>query len=423
MIRLIATIKKDLIILLRDRSGLALLFLMPAVLIIIMALIQDAPFRDYQEFKISLLLVNNDKGSVGKTITDSLKNSKIFKVRVTMISEAEVQHLITDDKYKIGIVIPSNATENLDLKVKQFVSNTVSSFGATNDTTKKTAAPLATAEIKIYFSGDIKKSLKSSMLSSIKEFSSKMEMETLLGYFKKELNSKSGGDDGKPGEFITIKEQSSAGSPNLNYQLNSVQHNVPAWTIFGMFFIVMSLAGSMIKERNDGSYLRLLTMPGSYFVIMTGKIAAYLLVCLLQCVLMLSIGIYLLPHLGLPQLVIGTNIPAIAAVALCSGLAATGFGILVGTVFSTHQQSSAFGAVSVVILAALGGIWVPVYVMPHAVRLMAEISPLYWGLSAFHDIFLKNGNIQSILPFLLKLLLFFAVTILAAYLFNKAKNR
>ena len=163
-------------------------------------------------------------------------------------------------------------------------------------------------------------------------------------------------------------------------------------------------------------------MPGSYLTVMTGKMIAYLMVCLTQCVLMILTGIYLLPLLGLPQLVIGNNIPAIGLVATCCGLAATGYGILIGTIFDTHQQSSTFGSVSIVILAALGGIWVPVYVMPEIVRVLATYSPLYWGLQAFQSLFLSTGNASDILFPSLKLLLFFIFTLSIAYFINKYKN-
>ena len=202
-----------------------------------------------------------------------------------------------------------------------------------------------------------------------------------------------------------------------------MQHNVPAWTIFGMFFIVISMAGSIIKERDDGSYTRILAMPGSYITVLAGKITAYLFICMIQCLLMLLVGMYLLPHLGLPQLVIGSSIYAIIFVALSTGLAATGYGVMVGTLFHTHQQASTFGAVSVVILAALGGIWVPVYVMPESIRMFAEFSPLYWALSAFHKIFLNSGGVQSILPYALKLLLFFILTLSIAFFYDKNKSR
>ena len=224
------------------------------------------------------------------------------------------------------------------------------------------------------------------------------------------------------GDFVNFNEVSTIDTPKEALQLNSVQHNVPAWTIFGMFFIVISMSGSIIKERDDGSYTRILTMPGSYITVLAGKITAYLFICLIQCLLMLLVGMYLLPHLDLPQLVIGTSVLAIVTTAICTGLAATGYGVMVGTIFSTHQQASTFGAVSVVILAALGGIWVPVYVMPDAIRMFSEFSPLYWALNAFHKIFLNQGTIITVLPYLLKLLLFFICTLLVAFIYNRRKQ-
>ena len=42
----------------RDIAGMLLLLLMPAFLIIIMAWVQDAPFKDYQEQRFDLLLTD-----------------------------------------------------------------------------------------------------------------------------------------------------------------------------------------------------------------------------------------------------------------------------------------------------------------------------------------------------------------------------
>jgi len=421
MLRLFSTIRKDLLILFRDRSGIAIMFLMPMALIVIMSVIQDAPFRDYQEMKIPILLVNSDKGVLGKTIEDSLKKSKLFDVNDSVISETEAKQIVAKGDYKIGIIVSANASEELNKKVEQFVSKTFASAGIPDLTQTADTLYETTPEIILYFSTDIKKSFKNSVQSSIKQFSSKIETQTLLDYFKKEFKKQNNDADNFTDEFISINEKNVMDGDAENLQMNSVQHNVPAWTMFGMFFIVISLAGGIIKEREDGSYLRILTMPGNYFTIMIGKISAYLIICLTQCLLMLMVGIYFLPLLGLPELVIGTNIFAIATLAVCSGLAATGYGIMIGTVFNTHQQSSTFGAISVVILAALGGIWVPVYVMPETIRVLAESSPLYWGLNAFHDLFLRAGTVQTIFPYLLKLLLFFCLTIVTSFFFNKIK--
>ena len=103
MLRLFATIKKEFLILVRDRSGLAILFLMPVGLVTLMAIIQDAPFRDYQEMKIPLLLVNNDKGELGKKISEGLTNSKIFDVKKYSGANEDARKLVANGEYQIGM--------------------------------------------------------------------------------------------------------------------------------------------------------------------------------------------------------------------------------------------------------------------------------------------------------------------------------
>jgi ABC-2 type transport system permease protein len=385
MLRLFATIVKEMLVLSRDKSGLAILFIMPVALVTIMALIQDAPFRDYQEMKIPALIVNKDNGELGKKIVEGLSDSKMFDITFSDSSSAYVKSMMQSGEFEMAIVIPENTGRELESKVNDFVNETLVSLGVAEANSVQPDSAGTKNRIEVYFKPGIKPSFKNMVMSSVKEVSSKLESESLLATFRNTLqteNTDTAAQEKEFGEFISF-DIIQTNANEEKHQLNSVQHNVPAWTLFGMFFIVISLAGSIIREREDGSYTRILTMPGSYLTVLGGKIISYLGVCLMQCLLMLGVGTTLLPLIGLPELVIGNNMTAIAASALCSGLAATGYGVLVGTLFNTHQQSSTFGSVSVVILAALGGIWVPVFVMPEPVQAIAEFSPLYWGLNAF----------------------------------------
>ncbi len=425
MLRLLATIRKELIILVRDKGGLAVMFLMPMMLITIMALIQDAPFKDYQEMKIPLAFVNRDNGKLGKSIEAGLKESKIFAINVKDFSEQELKQKVKGGDYEIGILIPEQATQRLEQHINDFVGKKLSAAGLGGAALSLDDKIDSAIDLKVVFAPTTKKSFKASIMGSLKQSASKLETQTLLAMFSRQLNRDTAATKEQPpmADFIDFRELNAIETPKEALQLNSVQHNVPAWTIFGMFFIVISLAGSIIKEKESGSYTRLLTMPGNYLTIMAGKISSYLIICLIQCALMLLVGIYLLPHLGLPRLVIGNNIPAIGVIAASAGLAATGYGIMVGSLFTSQQQSSTFGAVSVVILAALGGIWVPVYVMPEAIRMFAGFSPLYWALTAFHKIFLGDGDIKSILPYAAKLIAFFCATVSISFFYNKTHTR
>ena len=80
MRRLFASIYKEFLVLIRDRAGLAILFIMPLVLILIMTIIQDATFKTVKEVDISMILVNNDKDSLGEAISQGLYESEFFNI-------------------------------------------------------------------------------------------------------------------------------------------------------------------------------------------------------------------------------------------------------------------------------------------------------------------------------------------------------
>lgn len=421
MLRLYATVVKEFLVLLRDRSGLAILFIMPVALVTLMALIQDSLFRDHVEMRIPALVINRDGGLLGEQVLKGLQQSDMFEVDLKDTSDAFAKHMTENGTYEIALVIPDKASEKLKKRVTYFVAVTMQSMGITD------SIPAQKPEenfVEIYFRPGVKKSFRNLVMSSIQRVSNQLESQALIDAFREEFNS---GDVNTTevqepfGDFISFRVNDAGGERQAR-ELNSVQHNVPAWTLFGMFFIVISLSGSLIREREEGSYLRILTMPGSYTTVLFGKIIAYLAVCMVQFVLMISVGLFLLPLFGLPQLIIGNQALAILLTALCSGLAATGFGVLSGTMFHTHQQASVFGAVSVVILAALGGIWIPIYVMPGLLSTLAEFSPLYWGLTAFQVIFIGEGGLAMVSGYLFKLFLFFAITLLLSLLINNFRN-
>ena len=189
-----------------------------------------------------------------------------------------------------------------------------------------------------------------------------------------------------------------------------------------MFFIIIPLTGSMIKEREEGSLARLMSMPVSYIHLLLAKVTVYFFVCLVQSFLMIFSGIFILPLFHIPMLVIGNHIIALTLMTIATALAALGYGLLVGTIANTHQQAAAFGAVSIIILAAIGGVWVPVYLMPNVMRHVAMISPLNWGMTGFYNIFLRQGGLITIMIPALKLVAFFLGSVLIIYIYRKIKS-
>jgi ABC-2 type transport system permease protein len=215
--------------------------------------------------------------------------------------------------------------------------------------------------------------------------------------------------------FIPTIEQSIG--PDSYAQLPSAaQQNVPAWSLFGMFFIVVPLSNILIVERREGILARLMTMPVSMASLVLGKLTAYVMVCLVQFLCIAMVGRWLLPLLGTDPLILDRQQPAIFITAVISALAATGYGIMLGALSRTNQQANVLGPLSIVIAAALGGIMVPVFAMPPAMQLISHISPLAWAHDAFMVLMVRGGTLVDAWWQLTLLVLFFLTAFAVALL-------
>ena len=427
MKKLSASIFKEFLILIRDRAGLGILFLMPMVLVFIMTFIQDAALKSINESGVPILYVDEDNDTLGYYLEKGISQTEFFSLQkningVKATSES-AQKAVAEGKFMMGIIIPKGATKALRDNVKDMIASALSDSvyipqhqikSSTNDS----------LNIIIFIDPVTKKSFISSITASLREFISKVKSQIIFKTFKEEIAQfmpVNNNSTFKDSEIVGYKEVYARKADNTIFP-NSVQHNVPAWIVFAMFFIVIPLSGSIIMERGEGASIRIKTLPGNYFNFLAGKILIYLAVCFIQFLLMLSVGLYLLPMLGLPVLQMGSSPISIAIITLCSALAAIGFGVMVGTIATTHQQASISGSVSVLILAAIGGIWVPVALMPKVMKTLSLVSPLNWGLDGFHEIFLRNGHLASIMNDSIRLLVFFALTMWIAYLVDKHRK-
>ena len=79
MRRLIAAMKKEVLLLIRDKIGLSILFIMPMVLITVMTLIQDAAFSNINEEGVPVVFINNDQDTLGNRIEAGLKQAEMVK--------------------------------------------------------------------------------------------------------------------------------------------------------------------------------------------------------------------------------------------------------------------------------------------------------------------------------------------------------
>jgi ABC-2 type transport system permease protein len=235
-----------------------------------------------------------------------------------------------------------------------------------------------------------------------------------LAAFRQRLAAATLGIDLKlaPGPSVEVLGSAHGARPS------SVQQNVPAWLIFGMFFVVLPMSMLFVVERRDGTAARLASLRVPFSLQLGGKVGPFFVINLAQAVLMLGAGRLLVPALGGEALAVTPSWP-LFAVAAATSLAAIGWGLLVAVCARTPEQATVIGGVGNILAAALGGIMVPRFLMPPTMQTVAELSPMAWALDGFHAVLLHEGAFAEIAAPCVKLLALAALLFGAALLANR----
>jgi ABC-2 type transport system permease protein len=146
------------------------------------------------------------------------------------------------------------------------------------------------------------------------------------------------------------------------------------------------------------------------------KIAPYILVNGIQAALMLAVGVWFMPLIGGDALTLsGISWGALLVILISISAAAVSLALAIACLVRTHAQASSIGPILNVLMAAMGGVMVPIFVMPSLMQQIARFSPMNWGLEGLLDIVLRGGGVASVLPEAARLWAFAVLMLVIAY--------
>ena len=416
MHKLLASIQKDVRILLRDKVGLLFMFGMPLLLVLLVTAIQNSAFESAGSVRMPLLVYNRDTGSLSTELIKAIEGSGMFKVIPTADPVSEHVHA---QEALAGIDIPDGFSAALRSGAKGLAGKALRSFGAEDTANGSAVAGSGSAvagsgsgtaaagsgtvglgPLSIYEHPVLQESFRRGIYGTVSGALQMLESRLVLQDVYWGINARAMPDSvlaALTAAPLPLREVSIAG-PRVE-RPNAAQHNVPAWTIFAMFFVVLSLGGSVVREKASGSFLRLKTLPTPFGLNLVSKQITYLGVTVLQAALIFTLGATLFVKLGLPPLRIPQDLSGLVLVTLLTGWCAVSYAICVGVWARTHEQVNGFGAISIIIFAVVGGLMVPGFVMPDGLRALMNASPLHWSLEAYYSLFLGGGRLwENILP-------------------------
>lgn len=377
-----ALVKKELLALSRDLHGLSALFVLPMVFIIVMSMALKDVYTPSLK-KLTYAVVNQDGGKRAQRLLELWAAERGVAVETPQDWQSEVRKgqlkyvLLIEPNFTKAVNDPFNGkhTEKARLITDPGLDNTV--FETNHARLLALVSQLRTEAIFAKLPG---KKLDASAL-----FDNPM----------------------------VVAERAVAASALPT----AVQQNVPAWLVFGMFFVVASIAGLFVDERGCGALSRLRSLGASPVQLIVAKIVPYMAVNGVQAALMLAVGVWLMPLIGGEGLSLsGIHWSALLLVLFAISAAAVSLALAVASLVSTHAQAATFGPILNVLMAALGGIMVPLFVMPEVMQKIAAYSPMNWGLEGLLDVMLRGGDASNVLPEVARLLGFAALMLASAFL-------
>ncbi len=393
MHKILIIVFHELKILLKDRQALALLFLMPLALIVFLTFALQDVYQSKVGRQMTLWLLTQDSCAATSTCEQLTRKFEKFNYvvhRVATLDQTQNAELV--------LILP----DKIDQTIKKLQS-------------QKSLQPQE--QIQILFDPLLDQASRVLIESHLMLSLQGLLLERLHHELKSTPVSAQVIDVSQFTGLVVTRALGGVVLPN------PIQQTVPAWSLFGMFFILIPLTNSMIRDRRLGVFKRLLSFPILKIHLIFGKIFPFWLINVLQFVVMMTVGIFILPRLTGLQLDLNFNWWQVIILTLASALAATTYGLLVSCFATTSEQAHAFGAFSVVILAILGGVMIPSYVMPEFMRNIAMISPMHWALEGYLDIFVRKLDWVHLLPRIYGLLAFsFAAGVISTWKFKWSED-
>jgi ABC-2 type transport system permease protein len=197
-------------------------------------------------------------------------------------------------------------------------------------------------------------------------------------------------------ELLKVKEQSITG----NRPTSSLEQNIPGFSLmFVLLTLIFSVSLDLREEEVWGTHRRLSIAPLPPGALLGGKLLARLIVGIAQLLILLLFGHYVYGlTLGHSPLALSLTVTAVVFSMTCFAAIVAGF-------VRTREQAIPVGLAVVFVLAALGGLFWPLYDLPKWMQTVANGAVTTWSMFAIQDVILRGKGLVAVSP---KLFILFA---------------
>lgn len=366
--RLFALIRKEFIQIVRDPRTLALTFVIPVVMLLLLGYAATNDVRN-----VPLAVFDQDRSAASRALLRAYQAADYFKLALEVDNEAQLRFLIDSNKARAGIIIPPDYGRKLAGGQTAQVAFVIDGSDPTVAATALAAATLIgqsqSTRLAVERLAMIAPAAAGGMRATV-------EVRTQVWY--------------NPG-------------------LVSAHYMVPG--LIGMilqFLTTILTATSIVRERERGTIEQLIVTPLRSWELVVGKLAPYVLIAFFDTLEILAAGVLLF------KVPINGDLGLLLALCALFLVTTLGIGLLISTVANTQQEAMLTTMMTVLPSIFLSGFFFPLAAMPWFLQIVSYAVPLRYFLIIARGIVLKGVGVSALLPEILALSLFALVVMAAA---------
>lgn len=347
--RLVAVMRKEFIQVLRDRTTLRIVLIMPLLMMFMFGYVVSTDVKS-----VATAVALQDTGAPARALLEKFEQTNYFTVVRWVQSADEVGQLIQSGAVKVGLVIPADYSAKVDRGEKATAQVLVD---GSDPLISRTA--LSTAELLGQITG-------SEILSQRLQRATGVAMNA--------------------GSPIEVRAR-----VWYNPDMDSVKFNLPGLvgTILQNITIIL-IAGAMVRERERGTMEQLIVTPVRSAELILGKLAPYICIAIIDVLLVLLVGV-LLFHMQ----IVG-SLFVLGLTSLIFLLGSLGLGLLVSTVSENQIQANQLSQLFLMPSMLLSGYMFPREAMPLALQYSGLILPLTYFLQILRGVILKGMSLTAL---------------------------
>jgi ABC-2 type transport system permease protein len=368
MRKIIAIIWKDTRV--RFSSGTEWLFfiILPVVFtFIIGGGFGEAPGSDN---RIRLLVVDEARSPLAADLLAALAQSST--VRVDVLPRAQAESAFTDNKAAALLIIPAHFDTRLALELRT----------QPNDLNGQAAARAVLAVAGVV---GLATTIATNSLAEAERRHPFADAAARQEYFAASLTQAQTLLAAAP-RRLEVTRPPTPRHRRYNPAAQASAGQLITWVIIPL----LSLSVLFAHERTGGTLRRLFITPTPRATLLLGTICGQVTMALVQMALLIVFGIFVM------RLDWGHSLAALALMLLATTLAGAALGTMLGTCIRTAGQANGLSIMLGMLMALLGGCWLPLELFPETVRAAVRILPTTWAMQGLMDILVRGQGVRGV---------------------------